>query len=125
MNDHNALWFIVTILLTIIMFTMVSFSFPHSPSPGSTDLTTSPSNCQNSPPGGSGSDYNGSGTRDHGFSGSGGERSPENSAAAHIDIRAQFLADLRRLGDRRSGNGDLVRGSGATSPDRWAWVSIP
>ena len=115
-------WFIVTILT--IMLTIFSRSFPHSPSPGSTDLTTSPSNCQNSPPGGSGSDYNGSGTRDHGFSGSGGERSPENSAAAHIDIRAQFLADLRRLGDRRSGNGDLVRGSGATSPDRWAGFSF-
>ena len=72
-----------------------SFSFPHSPSPGSTDPTTSPSNCQNSPQGGSGSDYNGGGR----------ERSPDNSA--QIDIRAQFLADLRRLGDRR----------GATSPD--------
>merc|ERR1719438_735734 len=46
-------------------------SFPHSPSPGSTDPTTSPDN------------------------------------SAQIDIRAQFLADLRRLGDRR----------GMTSPE--------
>ena len=73
------------------------FSFPHSPSPGSTDPTASPSNCQNSPQGGSGSDYNGGG-RDR-------DRSPDNSA--QIDIRAQFLADLRRLGDRR----------GMTSPE--------
>ena len=76
------------------------FSFPHSPSPGSTDPTTSPSNCQNSPQGGSGSDYNGGG-RDR----EDRDRSPDNSA--QIDIRAQFLADLRRLGDRR----------GMTSPE--------
>ena len=84
------------------------FSFPHSPSPGSTDLTTSPSNCQNSPPGGSGSDYNGGG-RDR-YS---GDRSPDSGEPSgdrqQIDIRAQFLADLRRLGDSRNIN--------VTSPD--------
>jgi len=83
-------------------------SFPHSPSPGSTDLTTSPSNCQNSPPGGSGSDYNGGG-RDR-YS---GDRSPDSGEPSgdrqQIDIRAQFLADLRRLGDSRNIN--------VTSPD--------
>ena len=73
------------------------FSFPHSPSPGSTDPTTSPSNCQNSPQGGSGSDYNG-GSRDR----EDRDRSPDNSA--QIDIRAQFLADLRRLAPSRQDN---------------------
>lgn len=71
-------------------------SFRHSPSPGSTDLTTSPSNCQNSPPGGSGSEVDRA--RD----------SPPDRQ--HIDIRAQFLADLRRL-DARGRVGE------DTSPD--------
>merc|ERR1719150_3025548 len=63
-------------------------SFAHSLSPGSTDLTTSPSNCPNSPPG----------ARD----------SPDRQ---QIDIRAQFLADLRRLDARGRG------GEGGASPD--------
>ena len=65
-----------------------NFSFAHSPSPGSTDLTTSPSNCPNSPPG----------ARD----------SPDRQ---QIDIRAQFLADLRRLDARGRG------GEGEASPE--------
>ena len=64
------------------------FSFAHSPSPGSTDLTVSPSNCPSSPPG----------TRE----------SPDRQ---QIDIRAQFLADLRRLDARGRG------GEGGGSPD--------
>ena len=71
---------------------LYNFSFAHSPSPGSTDLTTSPSNCPNSPPG----------ARD----------SPDRQ---QIDIRAQFLADLRRLDAR--GRGSEEGGEGGASPD--------
>ena len=74
----------------------MSFSFAHSPSPGSTDLTTSPSNCQNSPPGGSGSEV---------------DRARDSPDRQQIDIRAQFLADLRRLDARGRG------GEGGASPD--------
>lgn len=65
------------------------FSFPHSPSPGSTDLTTSPSNCQTSP-------------TERSFNGGRDTGSPENGGQQHIDIRARFLADLRRFGDNRA-----------------------
>ena len=92
------------------------FSFPHSPSPGSTDPTTSPSNCQNSPQGGSGSDYNGGG-RDR----EDRDRSPDNSA--QIDIRAQFLADLRRLDARGRGGEEGEEVSQDNLPPRKRKVS--
>lgn len=80
-------------------------SFPHSPSPGSTDLTTSPSNCQTSPT---------ETARD-----SAGDRSPESAAAGqhNIDIRAQFLADLRRFGDTRRSVTSPDPASSRTSQD--------
>ena len=75
------------------------FSFPHSPSPSSGE-TTSPSNCQNSPTGPN-SDYQTQGQHDR-YSDRDSDR-PSSPDRQQIDIRAQFLADLRlgRLGDRR------------------------
>lgn len=72
-------------------------SFPHSPSPSSGEMT-SPSNCQNSPTGPH-SDYQTQGQQDR-YSDRDSDR-PSSPDRQQIDIRAQFLADLRRLGDRR------------------------
>ena len=80
----------------------------HSPSPGSTDLTTSPSNCQNSPPGGSGSEV---------------DRARDSPDRQQIDIRAQFLADLRRLDARGRGGEDGEEVSQDNLPPRKRKVS--
>jgi len=82
-------------------------SFPQSPSPSSGEMT-SPSNCQNSPSSGI---HHDSYDRNHSGSTHHNERyteqdnkSPPHGSQAKLDIRAQFLADLRRLGDNhRSG----------------------